>query len=75
MFSPHMVTGTQVTNYPHDYANQYQSGTYQTNNSQSAIVEREEKADTDDKEDGEIGNSTSDFIQSDEETQPCQIQD
>ena len=71
MFSPHMVTGTAATNYPQDYANQYLSGTYQTNLSQSAILEREEKSNLGTEADIDTavcGNNTSDFIQSDEET-------
>ena len=74
-----MVTGTAATNYPLDAANQYFSGTYQTNISQSAILEKEEKTNdvqTETEIDAENGgNNTSDFIQSDEETQPCQAQD
>jgi len=64
MFSPHMVTGTAATNYPQDCANQYLSGTYQTNISQSAIMEKEERTDmqTAADEDVELGSNTSDFI-------------
>ena len=37
--------------------------------------EPEEKISSAVDQDVEIGNNTSDFVQSDEETQPCQLQD
>ena len=71
MFSPHMVTGTELTVYPRDGENKYFSGTYATNASQSVIMEREEeKISTVHETQVNLG-ITSDYIQSDEETQPC----
>ena len=71
-----MVTGTELTVYPRDGENKYFSGTYATNASQSVIMEKEEeKISTVNETQVHPVHHTSDYIQSDEETQPCGDQD